>query len=154
MEYSDIEQSRSPKRRRISNDEGTPRSGSPDELSAGLEYNHSYIDRRSSSFRGRPSAPREIGFRSSASPDELDHTIPTPRQSNGYDQSESVSRDGSPTPTPTPTPTPRAGSPIPMKPIEAVFIQYKEKAVLRGHKRGVAAVRFSPNGKMIASCCE
>jgi WD40 repeat protein len=33
-------------------------------------------------------------------------------------------------------------------------VHYKPYMTLRGHKRGVAAVRFSPNGKWIASCCE
>lgn len=33
-------------------------------------------------------------------------------------------------------------------------IHYKPYMTLKGHKRGVAAVRFSPNGKWIASCCE
>lgn len=33
-------------------------------------------------------------------------------------------------------------------------VHYKPYMTLRGHKRGVAAVRFSPNGKWVASCCE
>lgn len=152
MDDSEIEQSRSPKRRRLDDDECTPRYGSPDELSAGLEYDHSHLERNNSRFRGRPSISRDIDYRASDSPDELDHTIPTPRESDDYDQSESVSRDGSS--TPTPTPTPRARSPVTPKLKEAVFVPYREKTVLRGHKRGVAAVRFSPDGSMIASCCE
>ena len=148
MEDSDIEQSRSPKRRRIKDDNGTPRYGSPDELSADLDYDHSYVDRRDSGFRGRRSALRDIAYPGSASPDELDHTIPTPQASDSYDRSESSSREESS------TSTPRARSPVPTKQRDAVFVPYKERAVLRGHKRGVAAVRFSPNGNMIASCCE
>lgn len=31
---------------------------------------------------------------------------------------------------------------------------YKPKLILRGHKKGVAQVRFSPDGKWIASCCK
>ena len=40
----------------------------------------------------------------------------------------------------------------PPKPVEIPFIPYRESMVLRGHKRGVAAVKFSPDGKWIASC--
>lgn len=32
-------------------------------------------------------------------------------------------------------------------------VRYKAKYILRGHKHGVAAVKFSPDGKWIASCC-
>ena len=37
---------------------------------------------------------------------------------------------------------------------DARFVPYRCRSVLTGHKRGVAAVRFSRDGKMIASCCE
>ncbi|MCJ1328087.1 WD domain protein [Thelotrema lepadinum] len=40
----------------------------------------------------------------------------------------------------------------PPKPVEIPYIPYRESMVLRGHKRGVAAVKFSPDGKWIASC--
>lgn len=33
-------------------------------------------------------------------------------------------------------------------------LNYIQHLTLRGHKRGVAAVKFSPDGKWIASCCE
>jgi COMPASS component SWD3 len=33
-------------------------------------------------------------------------------------------------------------------------LNYVPHMTLRGHKRGVAAVKFSPDGKWIASCCE
>jgi len=146
MEDSDIEQSHSPKRRRISNDDGTPGYGSPDEL--GADSDHAYTERRNSDFRGERTGPRDISYPGSASPDELDHTIPTPRESDGYDRSDIESCDGSS------TPTPRNRTPISFKPKEAVFVPYKLRTVLQGHKRGVAAVRFSPDGRMIASCCE
>ena len=47
------------------------------------------------------------------------------------------------------TPIERTDDGKPRKP-EKLF--YKEKMVLRGHKRGVAAVKFSPDGRWIASC--
>ena len=43
-------------------------------------------------------------------------------------------------------------SPMPEPPKEAVYRPYKLKMTLTGHKRGVAMVRVSPNGKMIVSC--
>lgn len=33
-------------------------------------------------------------------------------------------------------------------------LNYVPHMTLRGHKRGVAAAKFSPDGKWIASCCE
>ncbi len=146
MEHSDIEQGHSPKRRRISNDDAAPGYGSPDEL--GADSDHAYTERRNSDFRRERTGPRDISYPGSASPDELDHTIPTPRESDGYDRSDIDSRDGSS------TPTPRNRTPTSFKPKEAVFVPYKLRTVLQGHKRGVAAVRFSPDGRMIASCCE
>lgn len=38
--------------------------------------------------------------------------------------------------------------------VEDVQLRYKPRLILRGHKRAVAAVRFSPDGKYIASCCK
>ena len=32
-------------------------------------------------------------------------------------------------------------------------LNYAPHMTLRGHKRGVAAVKFSPDGRLIASCC-
>ena len=48
----------------------------------------------------------------------------------------------------TPIATPRE---LPTRPPQ--YLPYRQKMVLRGHKRGVATVRFSPNGRLIASCC-
>ncbi|KAI9668371.1 MAG: WD domain protein [Alyxoria varia] len=45
-----------------------------------------------------------------------------------------------------------ASSPIPSPaPVETPKLNYKPCLILRGHKRGVATVRFSPNGNLIAS---
>ena len=148
MEDSEIEQSRSPKRRRIESDNGTPRYSSPDELSAGSDHHHLYAECNDPDLHRERLDLRDVIYPGSTSPDELDHTIPTPRESESYDQSESESRGGSL------TPTSRNRTPIPIQQKEAVFVPYKQRSVLRGHKRGVAAVRFSPDGRMIASCCE
>lgn len=47
-------------------------------------------------------------------------------------------------------------SPVPPETLQDSTPQarYRPKLVLRGHKRGVACVKFSPDGKWIASCCE
>ncbi|KAK3174960.1 hypothetical protein OEA41_002206 [Lepraria neglecta] len=47
----------------------------------------------------------------------------------------------------TPIATPRE---FPTRPPQ--YVPYRQKMVLKGHKGGVAAVRFSPNGRLIASC--
>lgn len=47
----------------------------------------------------------------------------------------------------TPVATPRE---LPIAPPQ--YVPYREKMVLKGHKKGVASVKFSPNGRLIASC--
>lgn len=58
----------------------------------------------------------------------------------------------------SPPPYSRLSTPIatPREPLIAPpqYVSYKQKMVLKGHKRGVAAVQFSPNGRLIASCCK
>lgn len=51
------------------------------------------------------------------------------------------------------SPVPSQGTATPSKK-KVSFVRYTQKMVLRGHRRGVAAVRFSPNGRLIASCCQ
>ena len=48
----------------------------------------------------------------------------------------------------TPLATPRELPPAPPQ-----YTPYRERMVLKGHKKGVAAVKFSPDGRLIASCC-
>lgn len=49
----------------------------------------------------------------------------------------------------TPVATPRELPPAPPQ-----FAPYKEKMVLKGHRRPVSTVKFSPDGILVASCCE
>lgn len=41
--------------------------------------------------------------------------------------------------------------PAPETPTE---LHYRPKLVLRGHRKGVSTVKFSPDGRRIASCCK
>ena len=57
--------------------------------------------------------------------------------------------------TPSPPRTPlrrRTPSPPAVRPPQ--YVPYKQRMVLKGHRKGVAAVAFSPDGRLIASCCE
>lgn len=51
---------------------------------------------------------------------------------------------------------PSRSSPIPPetpRDMATPQVHYRPKLILRGHKRGVSCVKFSPDGKWIASCC-
>ena len=94
------------------------------------------------------------------SPDELDHTTPTffrrPFRASFSKESRRPNEKIA-SQSPSPPPYSRLSSPIatprtpPVRPPQ--YEPYKEKMVLKGHRKGVAAVRFSPDGQMIASCC-
>ena len=95
------------------------------------------------------------------SPHELDHTTPTlfrrPFRTSFSKESrrphEKVASQ-----SPSPPPYSRLSSPIttPRTPLvrPPQYEPYQEKLVLTGHRKGVATVRFSPDGRMIASCCK
>lgn len=168
---------RASKRRRITPPKPTPlldnRSCSPDEL--GDDGPSTPILSRQASTptisqRGEPRRPSYSPVSNSSSPDELDHTVKT----NAYYRTASPYRGsfsekarqhsglgewGLKPPSPRTPEYSRLSTPIasPLPPErqvkEAKFVAYRLKAELRGHKRGVAGVRFSPNGKLIASCC-
>ncbi|KAL8632503.1 hypothetical protein Q9189_001774 [Teloschistes chrysophthalmus] len=107
----------------------------------------------------------------SLSPDELDHTTyPTfwhdKNRREGLRPPTAASRHVTPEtprseismltlPAQSPEYPPLSpATPLPPPPKQARYLPYRLKMVLRGHKKGVAAVRFSPTGDMIASCCK
>ncbi|KAH6675724.1 prolyl oligopeptidase-like protein [Halenospora varia] len=125
---------RSPKRRRVYDDSeaSTPRYSSPDEHGRDRPY-------RSSKLNNREDSDRRMSHGSDGSADDLDHAY----------RDRSRSRSSSPD-------TPRSShspldppSPPSYKPLK---LNYRQKFILRGHRKGVAQVRFSPDGRWIASC--
>jgi COMPASS component SWD3 len=145
-----LEKNRSAKRRRINSIDACY--SSPDELAASSDHEPSYHQRTNSIPQRDPTDQiRRRDYNDSVSedsPDELDHTIHTFYR-DSWSRSQRQSRDAPS--NPSPIITPRIATP-PRK--EPAFVRYKQKLVLRGHRRGVAAVRFSPDGRSIASCCE
>ena len=95
------------------------------------------------------------------SPDELDHTTPIffrrPFRAS-FSKESRRPHEKIASQSPSPPPYSRLSSPIatprtpPVRPPK--YEPYKEKMVLTGHRKGVAAVRFSPDGRLIASCCK
>jgi COMPASS component SWD3 len=123
------------KRRRVYDDSeaSTPRYSSPDELG-------DHKPHRSSKLKTRQDlSSRRRSHSSDGSVDELDHTY------HGRDRSRSSSIDSHR----TSHSSPEAPSPPVYKPLK---LNYKQKFVLKGHRKGVAQVRFSPDGRWIASC--
>jgi COMPASS component SWD3 len=114
------------KRRRVYDDESdssTPRSraSSPDDL-----------DQRSADLTARR------GSNSSGGSD--DGPI---HQFHDHSRSRSTSPDTPRSSRASPTPSPPAYRPL--------KLNYKQKFVLKGHKKGISQVRFSPDGRWIAS---
>ena len=143
---SDLEHSRSPKRRRISDDEDY---SSLDELAASSDtpyHPQSSISHREPGDSGQRRAYADSI--SDDSPDELDHTVHTFYR-DGWNRSRRQSRSALSMESLPITPQ------MTIPPIQkASFVPYKEKLIMRGHRKGVAAVRFSPDARLIASCCE
>lgn len=142
------------KKRRIYDSEAsTPRESSPDELA--VHEDQGQFQSRSSRAIHRDSNARRRSDPDdrSPSPDELDDTLYGDRDA---DARSDRSRRRSSTPSSVRsasgasgvTPGPRTPSP----PIIAKEVRYKLKVVLEGHRKGVSQVRFSPDGRWIASC--
>ena len=153
MDESGDESRRLLKRRRVNGNTRAEESrySSPDELAASSDHEANYARRASSSNHRELLEHRRRSYNKSdsdESPDELDHTVHTfYRGSKGTSRSESRS----PLSRGTSTPTPRSRTPLEFK---QTYTGYRQKLVLKGHRKGVAAVKFSPDGKCIASCCE
>lgn len=152
MDESDFESSRSPKRRRISGSvPTTSRYSSPDELAASSDHENNYSPRASFTVRKESIGPRRQSYHdadSEDSPDELDHTVHTFYRENrgrGRRASDSVSSREQSVITARSRPSPER---------QISYLRYNQKLVLKGHRRGVAAVKFSPDGRCIASCCK
>lgn len=162
---------RAAKRRRLSapivNSAPSTRSASPDELAADSSLQHPSQRTPSIPVSNHDTQrPRYSPFSSREdSPDELDHTTPhtfyrgeyhgsfskAARQSHANLRIPSKSRSPPPySRLSTPIATPEPGQ----ERKEATYVPYTQHMLLNGHKKGVAAVRFSPDGKMIASCCK
>lgn len=64
---------------------------------------------------------------------------------NGYEYEDVSDEDRSQSPE-------EESTPIPVPPTRPRTLKYGLRMTLRGHRRGVATVKYSPNGKWIASC--
>ena len=153
MDRYEFESDRSPKRRRVNGTSSRhdSRYSSPDELAADSDHDDIYVKRPSNAAARRDSNDiRRKSYTDSAgeeSPDELDHTVHT-----FYRGARGRGHTASSTPSSRRQSAQTArvrASPPRTKP----YAPYKQKVVLRGHKKGVAAVKFSPDGQRIASCC-
>ena len=121
---------RSPKRRRLSE---SPSSDAPESngILRPLPTRHRHSP---NNHFANPSSPIDDSYLSVPSP-----ARPTPSPGRPTPSPITVSEADSDEYHRSPTPTRR--------------LNYVPQLVLKGHKRGVAAVKVSPDGKWIASCC-
>ena len=153
MDDYDIELPRSLKRRRVNDSiRDNSRYSSPDELAASSDLEASHLRRTSTTILRESGEYRRRSYTDSASgeesPDELDHTI-----HRFYRGGRGRARTSSPS---TSSRAESVHTARPRSPPEKRrnYHQYKQKLILKGHKKGVAAVKFSPDGRCIASCCK
>lgn len=164
------DETRSPKRRRLDDPYDLSHGdSSPDELGTNSDFEtqpsrkHDWTSRHRDSLPSRPRGYDDSPVQDpSESADELgDHVHTFWRQRRSRSQSqprqnmseESPEQSGEGTPIETSRRSPIQRPPAPPPPPKPTRLNYKQKFVLKGHKRGVAAVKFSPDGSMIASCC-
>ena len=152
MDFLNDDTTPNPKRRRL-NGIVPPdaRYSSPDELAANSDHDISYVRRTSNTTRRDSGEIRRRSYTdtvSEESPDELDHTVHTfyrDTRGRGRATPSSISSRSESLHTARSRPSPER---------TRGYQNYKQKLVLKGHRRGVAAVKFSPNALYIASCCE
>ncbi|CAG8980113.1 hypothetical protein HYALB_00012754 [Hymenoscyphus albidus] len=135
---------RSPKRRRVYHDS---ENSTPRYSSEGVE---DHIPYRSSNLNNRHDSERRRSHGSEERKRERGMEMERP-----YRDSRSRSRSRSTTPIDTPRSSHSHSCPfeLPSPPKHnPLRLNYKQKFILRGHKKGVAQVRFSPDGRWIASC--
>ncbi|KAI4164920.1 MAG: hypothetical protein LQ342_001553 [Letrouitia transgressa] len=166
MDDSDFEQEHTSKKRRVNGSYDCQSSySSADDLAASPGHDDTFHQRRNSnSRRESPSLHQRDSYNPAEqenSADELDRTPRPFYRSTSWKQSllQSAPRYRLETPDApteisiiTPRGPTRSPSPLASHHREAIYIPYKLKMVLKGHRRGVAAVKFSPDGRLIASC--
>lgn len=150
--YSDPDGS-APKRRRFSEDAELPLPVSTDQLPT-FKVSPSRRDDVSPFLQDDPFDGQHDVITNSHesdgvdSQDDTDEHMPTLKKTrishlapdaSSVQDSEDTDQGSSPVPSPAPIAPPR--------------LHYKPRLILRGHKRAVAAVKYSPDGKWIASCC-
>lgn len=132
---------RAPKRRRIESDSDSPDALLRDDI--GIPSHGLYATDEQPSGNGTPNADSLRGNGDVATEHQYafddEDNDGVGGDSNGDTPLDKTDTDDTATPESGPAPRPTQ-------------LHYKPHMTLRGHKRGVTAVKFSPNGKWLASC--